>query len=466
MIPFDKLTSRQIQFFDLGDKRLNARAKKSLKILMNNDPMQGFPCIFNDQYDLKGFYRLMNNKKVTPEKIAAGYQQGLFDLLSESAPKSSDPTKVYYQYQDTTYGSYLHRKETLDLGYVENLTDNGVVIHTGILTDQSFTPLGISYQKQILRDRSEYQKAHARKKRPFEQKESYKWVEAMQWCIPLQQEYNVRIVHIADREGDMTNLFNYAFDHDLHFIVRSRHDRIIKPDESNDQHKFWDYLKSQIPKAQIVRKLIDSSGKAYTAKCAIFWETIQPKSAEKPIQVVYLRQLEKPDNGTPAQWAFYTNLPIDELEQAVEILDIYTHRWRTCEDFHKCLKSGCQIEKRQFESAHAMTNCITMLSLTAIHILRMRHLATLEDQSVKQVLDELQCQLAYHLATKYLKPIDLTICQPGTVLWLTLLIGRMGGHQGFKQKGLPGWKTLWLGWSDFKKLMDGIILSKNIFKPT
>jgi len=53
--------------------------------------------------------------------------------------------------------------------------------------------------------------------------------------------------------------------------------------------------------------------------------------------------------------------------------------------------------------------------------------------------------LAKKLAEKYLKPIDKQLWGQYSNLWWLLLSGRMGGHQGFKQKGLPGWQTLWKG---------------------
>jgi len=463
MIPFEKMTMTQSQFFDFGDKRLNSRAEKSVKSLINSNLSDGFPRIFGNQHDLKGFYRLMNNNKVTPEKITVGMNAGLQSILADRSPKSSESPQVYYQYQDTTFGSYLSRNK-LDLGYLENVNDNGVVVHTSIVTDSNFVPLGIGWQKQILRDRKEYQKAKDRKKRAFEDKESYKWVESMEWSVKAQRELNVKIIHVADREGDMNELFNYSFEHELDFMVRARHNRVIP--ESEEQKKLWEYLNTQIPKATIERKLLDPKGKQYTANCDLYWTTIQPQNLEKPIQVVYLRQVDNLQTEEGAQWAIYTNLPVTNVEQAVKIFDIYTHRWRTCEDFHKCLKTGCSMEKRQFDSAKAMTNCIAILSLTALHLLRMRHLVVLNKQPINEVLNAQETKLAQILADKYLKPVDLKECKPNTVLWLVLILGRMGGHQGIRQRGLPGWRTLWLGWSDFKKLMDGIILSKNFFNPT
>lgn len=460
MVPFDKMTKLQSQFFDFGDQRLNARGEKCLETLSKSNTIAGFPCIFEDQYDLKAFYRLMNNNKVTPDKIIAGFGLGLKAIIEEMAPGPEKEPEEFYHYQDTTYGSFLSRNK-LDLGYLENVTDNGVVIHTALLTDRFFMPIGIPWQRQILRDRADYQKAHDRKSRPFKEKESYKWVESLSWSITAQKEMNIKIIHVADREGDMNDFFNYAFEHGLDFIVRSRHDRVLL----GSDRKLKEYLRAQAAKAVVERQLLDNKGKPYIADCAIFWDTIQVQNTANTLQVIYLRQLNKLKEGQDAEWVMITSLPVDEEKQAVKILDIYTNRWRTCEDFHKCLKSGCSMEKRQFDSSHGMTNCIAMLSLTALHLLRMRHLAILDDEPVSKLLNNEECKLAEVLADRHLKPIDLTQCKPNTALWLVLILGRMGGHQGIKQRGLPGWKTLWLGWYDFKKLMDGVILSKNFFAP-
>lgn len=461
MIPFDKLTLIQSQYFDFGDRRLNVRAQLCIDTLQNSRCNEGFPHIFTDQYQLKAFYRLMNNPKVTPEKIVAGYQETLRHLL-ESVDTSTDASpKEYYHYQDTTYGSYLSRNK-LDLGYLENKTDNGLVIHTALLTDSLFTPLGIAGQQLFLRDRADYQKGHLRKKRPIEQKETYKWIQTMEWSVSIQSQLNVKIIHVADREGDFKELFHFAFEHDLDFIIRVRHNRILP--QANK--KLWDHLRAEPAQVVIQRQLLDEHGKAYTANCAVVVKTIQANDIDKPLQVLYLRQLDNIKQTQATEWGLYTSLALDSKEQMIKVLDIYTHRWRTCEDFHKCLKTGCSIELRQFDSPHALTNTITMLSMVAVQLLRLRHLATLDNQSLDQVLNEDQAKLAQLLEDKYLKPVDKIHCQPNTVLWLVLLLGRMGGHQGIGQAGLPGWKTLWLGWNDFQKIMDGIILSKNFFNTT
>lgn len=459
MIPFDNYSLEQCKYFRFGDKRLDKRAFNCVKTLLKSHLHEGFPSIFNDQYDLKAFYRLMNNSKVSPEGFSAGFTLGVEQILKRFSSSSPEQLHTYYQFQDTTYGSYLNRKN-LDLGYIENKDDNGLVLHTSILTDTVFTPIGISNQQIILRDRQLYQKGHQRKQRPFKEKESYKWVEALKWSVAVQATHNVRIVHVGDREADMKEFFNYAFENELHVIVRMRHNRCLQEQDA----KLWAYVRNLPAGTTITRQLLRSDGQPYQATCEINWSKVKLNGIKAELDVVYLKQIDNIQKDMPTQWAILTTQPVINVEQAQSILDVYTHRWRTCEDFHKCLKSGCSMEQRQFESAHAMTNCVSILSISALHLLRLRHLATLEDQSIEEILSAEACILAEHLAQKHLKPVDLKVCNPKTALWLALLIGRMGGHQGFNQKGLPGWKTMWRGWYDFQKIMDGIILSKNIFK--
>ena len=428
MIPFDNYSLEQCKYFRFGDKRLDKRAFNCVKTLLKSHLHEGFPSIFNDQYDLKAFYRLMNNSKVSPEGFSAGFTLGVEQILKRFSSSSPEQLHTYYQFQDTTYGSYLNRKN-LDLGYIENKDDNGLVLHTSILTDTVFTPIGISNQQIILRDRQLYQKGHQRKQRPFKEKESYKWVEALKWSVAVQATHNVRIVHVGDREADMKEFFNYAFENELHVIVRMRHNRCLQEQDA----KLWAYVRNLPAGTTITRQLLRSDGQPYQATCEINWSKVKLNGIKAELNVVYLKQIDNIQKDMPTQWAILTTQPVMYVEQAQSILDVYTHRWRTCEDFHKCLKSGCSMEQRQFESAHAMTNCVSILSISALHLLRLRHLATLEDQSIEEILSAEACILAEHLAQKHLKPVDLKVCNPKTALWLALLIGRMGGHQGFNQ---------------------------------
>jgi len=47
----------------------------------------------------------------------------------------------------------------------------------------------------------------------------------------------------------------------------------------------------------------------------------------------------------PAEWFLLTNRVIKDEKDAEKIAEFYSKRW-TVEDFHKCYKTGCSIEKR------------------------------------------------------------------------------------------------------------------------
>jgi hypothetical protein len=41
-----------------------------------------------------------------------------------------------------------------------------------------------------------------------------------------------------------------------------------------------------------------------------------------------------------------------------------------------------------------------------------------------------------------------------TVRQFVLALGRLGGHQNRKGDGMPGWQTLWKGWTQLRTVLD------------
>jgi hypothetical protein len=212
----------------------------------------------------------------------------------------------------------------------------------------------------------------------------------------------------------------------------------------------------------IIRVLRNKKGQSYSAACYIHYATFQFRSMATPIQCVWIKEKESSEGETPVEWFLLTNLPVSTTEQAAKMVDLYSKRW-TIEDFHKCYKTGCSIEKRQFDSRKTLTTVIGLLALIAVELLRSKYYAT-EHQDTnfeKMMKSNEEVALAKILADQYLKPIDLTTCKQYSALWWILLLGRMGGHQGIKQKGLPGWQTLWKGYNFFQQVLTGFKIKLN-----
>lgn len=55
-------------------------------------------------------------------------------------------------------------------------------------------------------------------------------------------------------------------------------------------------------------------------------------------------------------------------------LDWYTCRW-LIEQYHKCLKTGCAIEKRQLESADSFVTLLRFFAIIAVRLLQLRNIS-------------------------------------------------------------------------------------------
>jgi hypothetical protein len=459
MIPFDNVTNHQVMAVNFGDKRLNARFVSSYAQMEKRGFSRSFPDIFQATGPLKRFYELMNNEKVTPQRFNDAYLNGLAGYFLQDERWKA--TSLLFNYQDTTYAKYNGRQ--VSLGYTETEGSNGVVVHSGILTGPDHIPLGISHQAQIVRDRASFGKKADRQSKAFDEKESYKWAEGLHWAVRFNRLVPVQVVQVADRECDIADFFNLAFRLGQLFLVRAMHDRTLV----GTGQRLSAFIRAQEVAFTTERPLLDANGREHLAGCAVKCARVHLQGIDEAVWAVHLEAIEPPQGMEQTEWTLLTNLPVGApgtAAAALMVVEAYTKRWRTTEDFHKCLKSGCGIEQRQFTNAGALLNVLSLMSIAAVRLLRTRHMAeAAPDAPIGSLLGEEEGQVATALARRFLKPIDLEHCRPNTVLWWALLLGRMGGHLGYSQKGLPGWITLYKGWNYFQSVMDGINLSKNLY---
>jgi hypothetical protein len=74
---------------------------------------------------------------------------------------------------------------------------------------------------------------------------------------------------------------------------------------------------------------------------------------------------KRPSAGEPAvEWLLLVGLPVDTPDAIAYVVAYYRDRW-TIEEFFKALKTGCQYERRQLESAKALLNALTIFAPVA-----------------------------------------------------------------------------------------------------
>lgn len=166
----------------------------------------------------------------------------------------------------------------------------------------------------------------------------------------------------------------------------------------------------------------------------------------EPLEVWYVRVW-----NDDTEWILLTTLPVHTPEDAARCAERYSLRWLV-EEFHKALKSGCALEKRQLRTAHAFLAVCGLLSLVAVRLLQIRTEARLAPEAPAAV----DPVLITILARRCGKPRE----QFATNRDFHRGVAMLGGFLGRKADGEPGWQSLWSGWRELLLLYAGYLIAR------
>lgn len=135
----------------------------------------------------------------------------------------------------------------------------------------------------------------------------------------------------------------------------------------------------------------------------------------------------------PACAAEVTNEPCETPHEIVRIVDLHRCRW-IIEEFFKALKTGCALEKRQFETRDALLNILALFLPIAVHLLWIRSCARdTPDAPATAVLTPLQLTV---LRARSHRPLS----ENPTAREALWVLAGIGGH--IPNNGWPGWQVL------------------------
>ena len=366
---------------------------------------------------------------------------------------------------DTTYLDY-QQIQVKRSGYgPQGKGGNGLLLHSALAVDpEQGQPLGLLWQKLWNRQHREKPPAgetstqkkrrlakarKAKRERAFEEKESYRWVEAMTTVEPLVKP-STRVIHVFDREGDIAEVFAQRQpSNPSGVLVRASHNRSLEA----DPHRLWEKLEAQ--PIQALYELELSGTKKRTARIAKLSVRFCPAQLSMPsrlatpscfVYAVYAHEVDCPEGEEPVSWMLLTSEPVTTLEMAQTMVRWYGYRWRV-EEYHKVLKSGCQAERYRL-AAEGMKPLLGFLCVIAVDLLRLTYLKrTQPDMPAETVLSSVQIQV---LKAKAARPPKVL-----TVSWALLSIARLGGYLEHRRKTPAGIQVLWKGWAKLQDLVEG-----------
>jgi hypothetical protein len=149
-----------------------------------------------------------------------------------------------------------------------------------------------------------------RKKRPVEEKESYRWLETLRRSnegIPS----NIKVINVCDREGDIYELFEEAESTGKRYLIRLKCNR-----RTADNKKTLDSIKKKHVAGEIAVDIPRDSRSGIKARKAVLQVSFGSFEVKKPqlfvtnrdmkdsvpMNIIYVKEKRKTKGTKPIEW--------------------------------------------------------------------------------------------------------------------------------------------------------------------
>jgi hypothetical protein len=412
-------------------------------------------------------WRFFNNKSVKLDSLIKSTQETVMRDITQEGH--------ILVLQDTSEFNYNHLSGLLkvndsDIGLLSDDKSVGFYLHLGLAVGaQSGLPLGLSSIQMWSRPFGSKNKSErGYRQLPIEEKSSYKWIRC---ANESKEELGVdkRLTLVGDRENDIYEFFAGIPDKRTSLLVRSSWNRklstgnLLHDDLEGIPWSESFTLKVQGNKHRLKRE----------ALMRIKWTTVRIAKPEKKkailkdyadhveINVVHVQEDPStvPPSESPLDWCLFTTHAVDNLADALQIVDWYKWRW-FIEDFFRILKTeGLEVESSQFSTGMALQKLLVVCLGEAFKILVMRQDRLGEYQYPASVCFNEEQQVFLKALCGKLEgktPKQKNPFRQGSLAWATWTIAVLGNWiPGDLVKRPPGVITIARGLKHFYQRFDG-----------
>jgi hypothetical protein len=437
----------------LGDIRRTRRLVR-FAADMAADPAASIPRICEDWADTKAVYQLFARPAVTFEAVC----QPHFDLRLQAQGQR------FLVLNDTTQLGFGRDRKTKGLGPLGNGSDRGLLLHSGLLIDPDSQQLlclaGAVLCPRVPAPRNETCSTSFRRRR-----ETDRFGELIDQVGPPPEE--TEWVHVIDREADNYEVFCHCLEQNTHAVIRVRCliRKVKLREDATEVVALNDFLASLRSRAKIeleiphkARTRREVERPARTATLAVSYGMVwlpmpsrrSPylrRQTQRQIGLAVIRVWEKnpPAEAKRLEWVLYTTLPVKTQEDALLVVTYYRWRW-WIEEWHKAIKTGTQIRRRQVEDAERLKPLIGVSLVEAVRLIQMKSVSRSEPEEVAEDV----------VPTKYVRMLRLALHQEiKTVRQFFHGVAGLGGFPDRKADGEPGWQTIWHGWEKLSLMIRG-----------
>lgn len=440
----------------LGDRRLSQRLVQSV-MKQAEDPMRAFSGVARgDRAAMKGHYRFIDQ----PDESALSMENILAPHREQTIRRMKTQDTVLCV-QDGTDLDFTALAGCEGLGVIgTNQTgaqSRGLHLHSTLALTPTGLPLGLLHTQCWAPASRPETDTRSPAEIPIEEKDTHAWLLGMRDCRSVAAAMpHTRVVSVMDREADIFELFDdWRQDPSSDLLVRAKHNRCLA-----GGRKLFDEVRAGPAQVRLQIVLGRQSARPKRSKqkarpgrtervaqCGVRYQPIeiQPPAYHRgkppvPLWIVSIIEDHPPAGTKPVEWFLLTTLEITTARQAEQCLTWYCLRWRI-EDWHRVLKSGCQVEDLQHRTAERLKRAIAMHAVIAWRIMGMTLLGRETPQLPAEVLFsdiEITVLVAFARTRPHLAPPD----RLGNAV---LALATLGGYMARKNDGPPGHQVMWQG---------------------
>ena len=447
---------------EFGDARLSQRLVRVAADLAGQVGASPGRAAGDDDGAAEAAYRFVRNARAKPSAIA---RSGFAATTHRSAS-----IETLLCIEDTTTLSYTHEVASGlgDLGGPEGSDSLGLFAHSALLVDaRTGATVGLVGQDYWMRDPAERGKKHQRKKRAYDDKESFKWQRMSERVrAQLGDDISRRTISVCDREADIFEYLAFKTAAQERFIVRASWDRNVEVDCEDeagqvlDKHLFAVVARGRAIGQSVVQVPQRGGRAARTAALTVRAQRVRLQRPQRArigslpkrvaVHAVLAREEAPPPGVEPLEWLLFTSEPISTSQEVIEVLRRYRLRWRI-EEFHKAWKSGAGVERRRMRTALNIERIAVILAFVAVRLLQLRERHHEDpDGSCAELLTAVEWKVLWVSIEKTKPPR-----KPPTTAWAYRAIARLGGWHDTKRTGRVGWDSYWIGWLKLQERVEG-----------
>jgi hypothetical protein len=434
-------SQQQFGTCELGDRR---RTKRMVKLAGQAaaKPDAATPEQTERWADCKAAYRLFDCEEVTFDAVIAPH----------CAATRAVGAGTFLVINDTTELSFGYARDLPGVGRVGNATDGrGFYLHTAMIARAGGQELvGVAAQELYARPLKKVKRVSSTQRKQLKARETDMWGRVIDRVGPAPDE--ARFIHVCDRGADNFDVYCHLLEQRAGWVIRAAQLKRLVLDEQGRRRSLNEIFADQAAAGSYELEVrANKDQPARTALLEVRYAAVtmpRPRSGvsryarsqgvmEIAMWAVEVREVRPPQGAGPLRWVLLTSEPVRNFNDAWRIIEHYERR-PLVEEYHKCLKTGCRVEARQYRTGQRLGPVIGLLSVLAVRLLQLKLAARTNPEQPARDVVPATWLTALPLVLKSRKPIK-------TVREFFRSLASLGGFLGRKGDGEPGWQTVWGG---------------------